>query len=236
MQFFIYNILIFSQTNGYFFFLFLVQRASEILDRPCTGDSTDSSDNDNDPSIDCDSSSVSRVKSISVSDRILRRGSTRKKVLKTCAQYTTHNLKSVSSVSGFFCLSYHYGFVFFCARYFLLGTIQTSGWKFSRKVVIFLKAYENICLTEFVTYWGLLLHICYIMNVDFMSKKLCGKVYLRILCYRNLLRKLVISPNLVVGLKIGSEDGSFSAKTNSLIIRLRYTIFSCDISNSQKAF
>jgi hypothetical protein len=72
-----------------------IQRASEIQSAPCTGDSTDSSDNETDSALASDSLNVSRAKSVSVSDRLLRRGSARKKVLKTCAQYTTHNLKSV---------------------------------------------------------------------------------------------------------------------------------------------
>ncbi|XP_028409734.1 pleckstrin homology domain-containing family H member 2-like [Dendronephthya gigantea] len=72
-------------------------RASEIQNRPCTGDSTDSSDNETDSGLESsDSLNVSRAKSVSVSDRLLRRGSARRKVLKTCAQYTTQNLKSES--------------------------------------------------------------------------------------------------------------------------------------------
>lgn len=74
----------------------LLQRASEIQSIPCTGESTDSSDNEGESTTDSEQTVVRRVKNVSVGDRLLRRGSSRKKVLKTCAQYTTHNLNSVS--------------------------------------------------------------------------------------------------------------------------------------------
>jgi hypothetical protein len=84
-----------NYVNVRIIWLIFIQRASEIQSGPCTGDSTDSSDNETDSALESDSPTVSRAKSVSVSDRLLRRGSAKKKVLKTCAQYTTHNLKSV---------------------------------------------------------------------------------------------------------------------------------------------